>query len=282
MKTITHAFSHINYGNKRNNRDDKDWLIQSGNSEIISSDPYYVDTYDRLVNIISQILYYNPGYSLFYRGQNKDYKNTEGNTTILPSIYRKRDDESRLFLKPRFEKLAEKSSQLIELLSVREKKLAGTINIKKFPEVAWSILQHYEVCDTPLLDITQSLHVACSFAFDKNIGETGIVYVIGLPWIHDSISYHTHEEIVNVKLLGICPPQAHRPFFQEGYLTGTFPSYKIDSVRKVPQFDFNRRLIAKFEMPKKAEFWGDGFSAIPHSKLYQDSDLFKTECEKIK
>ena len=28
----------------------------------------------------------------------------------------------------------------------------------------WSILQHYEICDTPLLDVTQSIRIAASFA----------------------------------------------------------------------------------------------------------------------
>jgi hypothetical protein len=59
--------------------------------------------------------------------------------------------------------------------------------LNKYPEIAWSLLQHYEICDTPLLDLTHSLHVSCSFAFDSNEGETGIIYVLGMPWQTDAI-----------------------------------------------------------------------------------------------
>jgi hypothetical protein len=155
--------------------------------------------------------------------------------------------------------------------------------LNKYPEIAWSLLQHYEICDTPLLDLTHSLHVACSFAFDRNEGEFGIVYVLGMPWPTDAISYNTYEELVNIRLLSVCPPQAQRPFFQEGYLAGPFPNYQINDPDRVNQFDFARRLIAKFEIPiRNLNFWGIGFSRIPSEKLYQANDLVKNICEELK
>jgi len=169
-------------------------------------------------------------------------------------------------------------------LSASSIKYAGTGVINKYPEIAWSILQHYEICGTPLLDITHSLHVACSFAIDNNKGKTGIIYVLGMPWQTDSICYKTYEELEIIKLLGISPPQAQRPFFQEGYLVGPFPHYKLDEPDRVKQFDFARRLIAKFEIPiGPSDFWGkSGFGPIPHDKLYQVDDPIKVLCDRIK
>jgi hypothetical protein len=84
-------------------------------------------------------------------------------------------------------------------------------------------------------------------------------------------------------LLSVCPPQAQRPFFQEGYLAGHFPNYQLDNPKRVEQFDFSRRLIAKFEIPmNNKNFWGRGFSRIPRVKLYQNNDEIKRICETLK
>ena len=144
--------------------------------------------------------------------------------------------------------------------------------VNSYPEIAWALLQHYEKCDTPLADLTHSLHVACSFAFDRNTGSTGIVYVLGMPWQNDAIGYNSFEEVVNLRLLNVCPPSAQRPFFQEGYLAGPFPNYKLDDPSRSNQFDFNRRLLAKFEIPISEKFWGEDFKKIPPKKLYQNDD----------
>jgi hypothetical protein len=96
--------------------------------------------------------------------------------------------------------------------------------LKKFPELQWSILQHYEVCDTPLLDLKQSLRVAASFALNWTSSE-GYIFVFALPYPNGTISYFSEEELVIVRLLSVCPSEALRPHFQEGYLVGTFPTY---------------------------------------------------------
>jgi hypothetical protein len=84
-------------------------------------------------------------------------------------------------------------------------------------------------------------------------------------------------------LLSVCPPQAQRPFFQEGYLAGPFPNYQLDNPKRVDQIDFSRRLIAKFEIPMDtSKFWGKGFSKIPIAKLYPDQDDIKQICEELK
>lgn len=231
-----------------------------------------VQTYDELVSKVARILHYNREYVMYYRGQSKDYLDSYLKTIISPSIFRKKKDGIPRNLKHQFDLLKSKSVELLSLFYGGNITFAGTHLIKKYPEIAWSLLQHYEICDTPLLDLSHSLHVACSFAFDRNSGNTGIVYVLGMPWQTDAIGYNSFEEIVNLRLLNVCPPSAKRPFFQEGYLAGPFPNYKLDDPKRSNQFDFNRRLIAKFEIPIEKSFWGDGFDKILPEKLYQKDD----------
>ena len=108
--------------------------------------------------------------------------------------------------------------------------------------VQWSILQHYEVCATPLLDLTHSLLVACSFAFLSGASEP-LVLVFGLPFFTNRISINSEHDLVNVRLLSICPPEALRPYFQEGYLAGT--DGVLAEFDSKTELDFANRLVAK-------------------------------------
>lgn len=281
MKRITSAFSHINVELK-NNLEKPDWFPKRKNEEIVSSQPLRVNTYNELVEAVALLGYHNREYHLFYRGQASDYR-IKGSTTILPSIYRKKPGEKSLQLKKKFDELIQKETELLSKINNRETKLSGTHLLNKYPEIRYSILQHYEVCGTPLLDLTHSLHVACSFAFDRNNNDTGMVYVIGMPAISESISYYVSQELLNIRLLSISPPQAKRPFFQEGYTAGPFPLYRLDEPGRTSQFDFARRLIGKFEIPRRDSFWGDGgFRQIDPDRLYQPDDIVRSICEEIK
>lgn len=272
MRKIEKAFCHLNLETEKNSGRIKDLAKPFRNEEIISSEPMKVQTYDELVGYVARILHYNRQYVVFYRGQGREYKNDEGHATIPPSIFRENKDKKPRQLKGRFDILKQKSEELIRVFRSAKIPFAGTRMVNSYPEITWALLQHYEKCDTPLADLTHSLHVACSFAFDRNTGSTGIVYVLGMPWQTDAIGYNSYEELVNLRLLNVCPPSAMRPFFQEGYLAGPFPNYKLDDPKRSNQFDFNRRLLAKFEIPITEDFWGEGFGMIRHEKLYQGGD----------
>lgn len=60
-------------------------------------------------------------------------------------------------------------------------KVEGHKELRQKRYIQWSILQHYEVVPTPLLDLTQSIRVACSFAQMRGTDSTCYVYVIGFP-----------------------------------------------------------------------------------------------------
>jgi len=280
MRKIEPLFSHVNL--KLKLQKDKHWEIKIPLDQVLDSPPITVGTYDELVRYTAQILHYNRNITIFYRGQAKERQTDEGKSQLLPSIFRKFSGETKLLLKERFKVLEEKSAILRKTVSARKPGLAGTQLLNRYQEVAWSLLQHYQVCATPVLDISHSLHVACSFAFEGNTGDTGIVYMLGMPWGNDAISYNTYEELFNMRLLNICPPQAQRPFFQEGYLTGHYPHFKMDDPKKIEQYDVARRLIAKFEIPITADFWGNDFKRIPASKLYPANDILDKLCDEFR
>jgi hypothetical protein len=274
MKALNSAFSHLNLAAGS-------WTKPMLLEQILKSAPKKVTTYDELVTEVAKLQYHNRQFNLFFRGQTKDHLDKQGKSTILASIFRKKPGERQLPLKERFATLDDNVERLRKAFAASTTKFAGTHLLNKFQEVGWALLQHYQVCPTPVIDITHSLHVACSFACEGNTSATGIVYVLGLPWPTDAISYNTYEELVNIRLLNICPPQARRPFFQEGYLLGTFPNYKLDDPKRVAQFDPARRIVAKFEIPTGDAFWGADFKRLPGSKIYPEYDQIKDICQSI-
>ena len=143
----------------------------------------------------------------------------------------------------------------------------------------YSILQHYEVCKTPLLDVTQSLKVACSFAILNNENDIGYIYILGLPYITGRISVDSEDYITNVRLLSISCSASKRPFFQEGYLVQT--EFTSDADIEKGELDFNRRIVAVYEFKNNREFWGSE-TPITIENLYPKEDIMKDICNKIK
>lgn len=245
------------------------------NREIRLSRSKAVKSFRELVKIIASISYNSPEYSLFYRGQARDYKLQADESSLYPSIYRMQgrsitQDE----LNRRFEILKKAENKLLN--SFKNNNLVGHSKLANFRELVWAVLQHYEVCETPLLDITHSLRVAASFALEGS-KSYGYVFVLGFPHIHGSISYYVEEELLNIKLLSICPPQAQRPYFQEGFLVGTFPATEESKQQK---HDVANRLIAKFKIQKPG-FWDQNFYDIPHDALYPENDQVERICKEI-
>src|SRR5262249_23710992 len=149
--------------------------------EVLQQPPVPVATYNELVCHIAPLQHYNRNITLYFRGQNTD-RQKDGLTQLLPSIFRIYPGETRLMLKQRFQLLHQKTEALKKSLAKQVPQLGGTRLVTEHPELTWALLQHYQVCRTPVLDITHSIHVACSFAFDGNKGDTGMVYVLGMPW----------------------------------------------------------------------------------------------------
>ena len=236
-----------------------------------TSDPpaslaFRVGTFSELVREVAVLSNVNFSQMLFFRGQVVDHQNKEGKTTLYPTIYRG-DPLQRAEVSARFEVLESAADQLVAVLALSLSHNKEDLRRRKFG--CWAILQHYHVCLTPFLDITQSLHVACSFATHNNTNDYGYVYILGLPYSSSRIAMDAEDELVNVRLLSISPPEALRPHFQEGYVTATLDV--TNDYDEKNELDFNRRLIMKFQIPVARSFWGNGFGPIPWSQLFPDA-----------
>lgn len=253
--------------------------VRDTNAEVRLSKPLPVNTFQELVAFVAEISFQNSRFNLMYRGQSKDYSTRISGTTIDASIYRLTGSQSG-----KKKELQKRYSQLNKAVTIlqqvfRKNKILGRNVIEQYPEMCWAILQHYEVLDTPVLDVTHSLRAACSFALGlNNTQDSGIVHVLGLPYAHGAISFYPDEQLLILRLLGICPPGALRPYYQEGYLIGTFPGRQENYDGS--NLDFARRLIAKFRIPKSG-FWSEEFPILSSAALYPESDPIKVHCDHV-
>ena len=177
-----------------------------------------VATFRPLVEHVAKLAYRNRDDLLFFRGQSRDYQSKAGGATLYPSIYRG-DALPQRELRHRFEILDQAGRTLARRFG--EEGIDGHRELLRKTFIQWGILQHYEVATTPLIDFTQSLRVACSFAQHNSPEPTCYVYVLGLPFLTNRITVNSEHDLVTVRLLSICPPDALRPYYQEGYLAGT-------------------------------------------------------------
>ena len=250
--------------------------VARASKDVARASPYHVRTYRELMEHVARLAYLNRDVLLFFRGQARDHLNRAGRSTLYPSIYRG-DPLSAVDLEGRFRRLTLASRRLRDIFVRR--RIDGHADLGRRPLIQWSILQHYEVCQTPLLDLTHSLRVACSFAQAATNSSPVLVYVLGLPYVVNRISTNSEQELVIVRLLSICPPSALRPYFQEGYLASTEDI--TSQFEDKGELDFNRRLIAKFAIPNSEAFWGPGLSRVPDDQLYPSDDSMKALCDSI-
>jgi hypothetical protein len=248
-----------------------------GGAPVWKADAFPVRTFRQLMEHVARLAYANRDELLFFRGQNKDYQSRVGGTTLYPAIYRGDAIPARE-LRHRFDLLDQAARLLVERF--RSAGVDGHKELRQKRYIQWSVLQHYEVADTPLLDITHSLRVACSFAQLHSTDSDCFVFVLGLPYLTNRISINSEHDVVNIRLLSICPPAALRPYFQEGYLAGTADVMaEFDSKTEL---DFRNRLIAKFAIPKAQSFWGSRFDQIPESALFPKADQIRDLCLQLK
>ena len=241
-------------------------------------DAYPVATFRELVEHVAHLSYRNKDHLLFFRGQARDFRNKAHSSTVYPTIYRG-ERVSREQLDLSFSVLETAAARLCDILE--QEAVEGHRDVRRRRYIQWSILQHYEVCATPLLDLTHSLRVACSFASLSAGKAEPYVFVFGLPYVSNRISINSEHDLVNIRLLSICPPEALRPYFQEGYLAGT-DEVLMDFDSK-SELDFSNRLIAKFRLTGvRAGFWSDGFRPYPKKVLYPSGDRILNLCDTLK
>jgi hypothetical protein len=229
-----------------------------------------------LATKVAALQFENRDFVLMFRGQNVDLRNHAGNTTLKPRLLRHESDPKKIpdpaILAQRFAKLMAAEELLVHEYKLR--RLRGIQRLERQRILRWSILQHYQICDTPLLDVSQSLRVAASFAAHEAT-DSAYIFVLGVPHISGAITASAEAGLQVVRLASVCPPSAVRPHIQEGYLLGEYPEFSSveqKQLYKSYEVDFGRRLIAKFQFdPKK--FWDRSatFPRIPRAALYPPS-----------
>lgn len=193
---------------------------------------------------------------------------------LKPSLLRPIDGKNpdHETLKARFKVLEHAESLLID--EYGQAGLLGLERLRRQRIVRWSILQHYEVCPTPLLDVTHSIRIAASFATHGGSAEA-FLFVIGVPNLSGGISASAEAGLQTIRLSSVCPPTALRPHLQEGYLLGEYPEMGGVSQKDLYahyEIDFGRRLVAKFRFDP-SQFWkGETFPLVGKSALYPSAN----------
>jgi hypothetical protein len=78
-----------------------DLKVHVGSDNVARASPFHIPTFRKLVEHIARLSYLNPDHLLFYRGQNIDFLNKAGSTTIYPGVYRS-ENSSKEELRHRF------------------------------------------------------------------------------------------------------------------------------------------------------------------------------------
>lgn len=240
-----------------------------------------VDSFSDLIMEIAELSNNNSNVMLFFRGQTGNYIKGK-HFNVSPTIYRLTDGKS---IEYEYELMDYAAKELLSIIDKMNIMSSDEFRIlKRIKDLQYSILQHYEVCNTPLLDVTQSLRVACSFASIDNDKNKGYLYVLALPYIFERISTNTLDNIRNIRLLSICSSYCKRPYFQEGYLVrDEFIDENINDKGdyNVNILDFNRRILAVYEFKNDKQFWDDEVK-ISREKLYPKSDIMNDISKNLK
>jgi hypothetical protein len=255
--------------------DDTDQARCASNEEIRRSPGHAVHSYFDLARKVAELQFRNPSHVLLFRGQSCDYKEF-GQTSLKPRIFRPSTGETsppdQATLNKRFNWLTEAEQKLSERYREDVGRLGNSL-IRRHRIVRWSVLQHYEVCRTPLLDVTHSLRIAASFAsLKQNVHET-FIFILAVPQLSGAITVNIEAGVQMVRLTSVCPPSALRPHFQEGYLLGEYPDvddFDQKGLYRAEEIDFGLRLVAKFKFDPAAFWRPPNFSRVERPALYVD------------
>jgi hypothetical protein len=231
-----------------------------------------VRTFLELATKVADLQFRNREHVLLFRGQGGDHKNQQQKTTLKPSLFRaergRRSNPDQGLLTERFGRLENAERQLVG--HYQRSKLLGIERLRRHRILRWAILQHYEVCFTPLLDVTHSLRIAASFA-SQDQDDEAFLFVLGVPNLGGAITASAEAGLQIVRLSSVCPPTAVRPHLQEGYLLGEYPdmaAYDQKQLYHHYEIDFGRRLVAKFRFVP-SRFWkSDTFPQVARKALY--------------
>lgn len=233
-----------------------------------------VASYLEMARKVAELQFLNRDHVLLFRGQAKDHLTTKGNSMLKASIFRNDGKKvpSKATLEMRFHTLRVAEKLLVDAYSAAG--LKGTERLRRHRLIRWSILQHYEICKTPLLDVTHSLRVSASFATDGNESQEAFLYAFGVPNLSGAVTASSEAGLQIVRLSSACPPDAVRPHIQEGYLVGEYPEipdFEQQCHYAFHEMDFGRRLVAKFRFNPQTFWKSDKYPPATHNALYPNA-----------
>lgn len=242
-------------------------------NKVASHPGVIVNKFSDLQKIVAELSCLNKDYVLYFRGQGVDYKpatKSAKESALYPTLYRGNN----------YEQLWDYLDEASRLL--RDKCKSFSL-LKRKPLLQWSILQHYEVTPTPLIDVTQSLRVACTFAQmgAKGNNDYVYVYVVALPYVAHRIHMDSEEYLTIIRLLSIAPPNARRPYCQEGFLVGEDVILKGRPMDK-RELNLSRRMVAKFRIPANSPWFWDTEKKAERGDLLPDDDEMGDICKEVK
>jgi hypothetical protein len=255
--------------------DSQDKSRKADSVKIRKGEGHLVTSFLDLAKKVAELQFRNRDFVLLFRGQQSDYRNHMGNTSLKPTLFRSiqggKKNPPHGILERRFEILENGERELVRLYADAD--LVGLERMRRHRILRWSLLQHYEVCDTPLLDVTHSLRIAASFA-SVDDSDKAYIYVLGVPNLSGAVTASAESGLQIIRLASVCPPAAVRPHIQEGYLLGVYPDI-ADLALKMNyrdyEIDFGLRLVAKFVFNPKTFWKKDMFPKVPKNALYPDS-----------
>lgn len=261
----------------------KEWDRFGGTvNKVRASEGYKISSFRQLIDEVAVVTLQNKSLEMFYRGQKKDYLNNQAiiykdrkqKSTILPAICRPdKKPDGTLKYSIRQKNVSDRYEYLYSLIDYINQQKRSRLPYEYY----MSLFQHYEIARTPLIDITQSLRVASTFALDNS--GFGFLYVFGLPFPNQSISYYTDLGIILLKLQNVVSVDAVRPRYQEGYLVGKFPF----SNGKTVSDDLSNRMVAKFKLDNSnGDFWDKYFQPMPKEVLFPKNDIIEKELKTYK
>ncbi len=192
------------------------------NTKIREGAGHKVSSFLELARKIAELQFLNRDHVLLFRGQGGDHRNVKGNTSVKPTLFRPvaTGNPDRATLEKRFGILARAERALVG--RYQSAGFRGLDRIKRHHVLRWSILQHYEICATPLLDVTHSIRIAASFASlsakssakdsgKESTNARAYVLVLGVPNLSGAVTASAEAGLQIIRLSSVCPPQAVRP-----------------------------------------------------------------------
>jgi len=239
--------------------------------EVRRSQPCEVRTFRDLVGLAGDLCSANFEFNILFRGQAKEDLDRDGKTRLYPSMYRPHKGGA-VVRKKRIANRYDVLRQVVHLLRNNPDFRPKRRPLLRHHVVFSALLQHYKICPTPFLDLTQSLRVAATFALLRQ--DSGILYAVAVPYPHSALTFSVTDELMLARLTSIAPSNALRPHFQEGYLVGRWPSTR----EKQAEDNIAHRLLGKYRLNNDGgSFWSDEFPAVPTDALLPETDDFRDQ-----